>query len=252
MVSKLIHPQIVYEDDNTIVINKPSGLITHQKNIDDKQPSVVDWVIEKYPELKGIGEPFIASGHETARAGIVHRLDKDTSGLMIVAKNNETFFYFKNLFQTRKIKKHYLALVHGQLKNTTGTISSPLGRIGMKRTTKIEGKKLIDKKEAETEYKVIKKYDDFSLLELTPKTGRTHQLRVHLNSISHPIAGDLIYGFKKLPPPPELTRLFLHAYKLEFITPSFAKASEGKPDGKALNLEADLPEDLQNTLNKLQ
>lgn len=235
-------PQIVYKDSNLIVINKPAGLITHQKNIDDKQPSVVDWVVENYPKLKNVGEPFVASGKETARAGIIHRLDKDTSGLLLIAKNNKTFFYFKNLFQTKKIRKYYLALVHGQPKKPKGTINSPLGRIGLKRTTKITGKKLIDQKEAETEYKTIKNYKDFTLLELAPKTGRTHQLRVHLNSIGHPITGDPIYGFKKLSPPPNLNCLFLHAYKLEFTT----------PDGKSLALETDLPEDLQNTLNKLQ
>lgn len=235
-------PQIVYEDDNFLVINKPSGLITHQKNLEDKQLSVVDWVVKNYPELKEIGEPFIASGAPVPRAGIVHRLDKDTSGLMIVAKNNDAFFYFKNLFQTRKIKKHYLALVHGRPKEPKGTISSPLGRIGMKRTTKIIGKKLIDKKEAETEYRTIKNSTDFTLLELTPKTGRTHQLRVHLNSIGHPVAGDPVYGFKKLLPPPGLDRLFLHAYKLEFPT----------PDGKSLVLEADLPDNLQKVINSIE
>src|SRR3989338_2028715 len=151
-------PQIIYDGGDFFVINKPAGLITHQKNIDDKQPSVVDWVIENYPELKDIGEPFIASGKETARAGIVHRLDKDTSGLIIIAKNNEAFFYFKNLFQTRKIKKHYLALIHERPKESKGIISSPLGRIGMKRTTKITGKRLIDKKEAETEYRTVRNF----------------------------------------------------------------------------------------------
>ncbi len=235
-------PQIVYEDSNIIVINKPAGLITHQKNINDKQPSVVDWVIRNYPELKNIGEPFIASGAEVSRAGIVHRLDKDTSGLLLIAKNNKAFFYLKNLFQTRKIKKYYIALVHGQLKNRGSIISSPLGRIGLKRTTKITGRKLIDKKEAETEYKTVKNYRDYALLELSPKTGRTHQLRVHLNSIGHPIAGDTIYGFKKLSPLPGLERLFLHAYGLRFVT----------PDGKAVNIEADIPNDLQNVLNTLQ
>lgn len=235
-------PQIVYEDNDIIVINKPAGLITHQKNIDDKQPSVVDWVIANYPELKDVGEPFIASGAEVTRAGIVHRLDKDTSGLLLIAKNNEAFFYLKNLFQTRKIKKYYLALIHGKPKESSGTISSPLGRIGLKRTTNITGKKLIDEKEAETEYKTVKNFKDYTLLELSPKTGRTHQLRVHLNSIGHPVAGDPIYGFKKLSPPPELERLFLHAYKLEFTT----------RNGKALFLEVDMPDDLQNVLNKLQ
>ncbi len=238
----IMQPQIIYEDSNFIVIDKPTGLITHQKNIDDIQPSIVDWVVKNYPEIKNIGEPFIASGTEVPRAGIVHRLDKDTSGLMIIAKNNDAFFYFKDLFQTRKIKKHYLALVHGQLKELKGIISSPLGRIGMKRTTKITGKKLIDKKEAETEYQTIKKFTDFTLLELTPKTGRTHQLRVHLNSIGHPIAGDMVYGFKKLSPPPNLNRLFLHAYKLQFPA----------PDGKSIVLEADLPEELQKVLNMIE
>lgn len=237
-----MQPQIVYEDSNFLVINKPAGLITHQKNLEDKQPSIVDWVVTNYPKLKDVGEPFIASGSPVSRAGIVHRLDKDTSGLMIIAKNDNAFFYFKNLFQTKKIKKHYLALVHGQLKEPRGIISSPLGRIGMKRTTKIIGKKLIDKKEAETEYQTVKKFSDFTLLELMPKTGRTHQLRVHLNSIGHPIAGDMVYGFKKLPAPGELKRLFLHAYKLEFPT----------PDSKSLVLEADLPEDLQKVLNSIK
>jgi len=147
--------EIVYEDPDLIVINKPAGLITHQKNIDDKQPSVVDWVIEDYPKLKDVGEPFIASGYPVPRAGIVHRLDKDTSGLLLIAKNNEAFFYFKNLFQTRKIKKHYLALVHGRPKEPKGIISSPLGRIGMKRTTQMTGKKLVDGKESVTEYRSV-------------------------------------------------------------------------------------------------
>ena len=225
-----------------MVLTKPAGLITHTKNISDKKESFTGRLIDNSPELKNIGEPFIASGKEIHRAGVVHRLDKDTSGLLLVAKNNKAFFYFKNLFQTRKIKKYYLALVHGKPKEQKGTISAPLGRIGLKRTTKITGKKLIDKKEAETEYKTIKNYREFSFLELSPKTGRTHQLRVHLNSIGHPIAGDSIYGFRKLSAPLGLNRLFLHAYKLEFIT----------PDNKRLTLETDPPEDLQKVLNELR
>src|SRR3989338_8848065 len=156
-------PQIVYEDDNILVINKPSGLITHQKNLEDNQPSVVDWVIKNYPDLKDVGEPFIASGAEVTRAGIVHRLDKDTSGLLLIAKNNEAFFYLKDLFQTKKIRKYYLALIHGKPKEPKGIIGYPLGRIGLKRTTKITCKKLIDEKEAETEYKTIKNFRDYTL-----------------------------------------------------------------------------------------
>src|SRR3990167_7499884 len=220
-----MEPEIVYEDERLLVLNKPAGLITHPKNINDTQESITSWLVKKSPEIKNIGEPFVASGHEVPRAGVVHRLDKDTSGLILVAKDNEAFFYLKKLFQDRKIKKHYLALVNGRPKDSKGTILAPLGRIGLKRTTKIIGDKLIDKKEAQTEYQTVKNYPStgsrqtYTLLEVLPKTGRTHQIRVHLNSIGHPVAGDLIYGFKKSSPPPGLKRLFLHAYKLELVDP---------------------------------
>jgi len=237
-----MNPKIIYEDNDLIVIDKPSGLIVHRKNLDDSQPSVVDWVVKNYPELENIGEPFSASGKDTSRAGIVHRLDKEASGLLIIAKNANSFSYFKELFQNREIKKHYLALVSGRPKQSKGTITSPLGRIGLKRTTRIIGNKLIDKKDAETSYKTIKEYTDYTLLEVTPKTGRTHQIRVHLNSIQTPIAGDKIYSFKKAKTPSGLNRLFLHAYKLEFKT----------PDDKSLILETDLPEDLSRFLENLK
>lgn len=249
----LLSPQVIYEDGDLLVLNKPAGLITHPKNISDTQDSVTGWLIEKYPEIKNVGEPFVASGKEVPRAGVVHRLDKDTSGLLLVAKNNEAFFYLKKLFQDKKVKKHYLSLVNDRPKKSKGVISSPLGRIGLKRTTKIIGNKLIDKKEAETEYKVLKTYslparpagglaNRYSLLEVVPKTGRTHQIRVHLNSIGTPVAGDPVYGFKRAVPPPGLDRLFLHAYKLEFTSPS----------GKQLVIESDLPQDLQNILKMLE
>src|SRR3989344_3262209 len=255
---------IVYEDSNIIVINKPAGLITHQKNLMDTQPSVVDWVIENYPKLKDIGEPFIASGAEVSRAGIVHRLDKETSGLLLIAKNETAFEYMKKQFQKHAIHKHYYALVFGQPKESSGIIDAPLGRIGMKRTTQMTGKKLIDGKESITEYKTIRNFpakggsqpeadqplagaktsggNKFTLMDVSPKTGRTHQIREHLKSIGCPVAGDTIYAPKGWQQPKDLTRLFLHAYKLQFVT----------PDGQSLTLESDLPEDLQNILNKLQ
>jgi len=233
---------IVYEDNDILVLNKPSELITHPKNISDTQSSVTGWLIKNYPEIENVGEAFVASGKEVPRAGVVHRLDKDTSGLLIIAKNNEAFFYFKNLFQEKKIKKYYLALVGGRPKKPKDTISAPLGRIGLKRTAQITGKKLIDKKEALTEYKTVKNFQKYTLLEVAPQTGRTHQIRVHLNFIGHSVAGDPIYGFKRSSPPPGLKRLFLHAYKLSFVA----------PDGKSLTLETELPEDLQNVLSKLQ
>ena len=235
-------PSIVYEDNNILVLNKPAGLITHPKNISDTQDSVTSWLIEKYPDIKNVGEPFIASGKEVPRAGVVHRLDKDTSGLLMVAKDNKSFFYLKNLFQERKIKKLYLALANGRPKESKGIISAPLGRIGLKRTTKIIGKKLIDQKDAVTEYRTVKEFKGYTLLEVSPRTGRTHQIRVHLNSIGTPVVGDNIYGFKKSTQPANFERLFLHAYKLEFVT----------PDGKKLVLETDLPDELQKVLNMLE
>ncbi len=231
----------VYEDKNLLVINKPAGLIVHPKNATDNQESVVSWLTKEYPGIENVGEPFIASGSESPRAGIVHRLDKDTSGLLVVAKNNETFDYLKSLFKTRKIQKHYYALVYGRPKESPGIIDAPLGRIGLKRTTRLSGTKLIDSKSAVTEYAIKQSFAKYTLLDVAPKTGRTHQIRVHLQSIGCPIVGDLIYGPKGWQKPAELTHLFLHAYKLEFTT----------QDGKSLVLECDLPQDLQKVLEDL-
>ncbi|KKS25156.1 MAG: hypothetical protein A3G02_03425 [Candidatus Yanofskybacteria bacterium RIFCSPLOWO2_12_FULL_44_13b] len=232
---------IVYEDSNLIVVNKPCGLIVHPKNKNDEQKSLCNWVKENYPNLENVGEPFDASGDKIPRWGILHRLDKETSGLIIIAKNQSSFDYFKNLFQTHGISKNYYALVYGQPKEKSGTIDLPLGRIGLKRTTQITGKKLIDKKESVTEYAVLKLFDKYSLLDVSPKTGRTHQIRVHLKSIGHPIVGDFVYAPKDWPLPEGLNHLFLHAYKLVFTA----------PDGKALSIESDLPQDLQNVINKI-
>lgn len=235
-------PQIVYEDNDLIVINKPSGLITHPKNIDDKQSSLTDWVIANYPQLKDVGEPFIASGAPLPRCGIVHRLDKDTSGLIVIAKNQTAFEYMKKQFQNHTIHKYYYTLVFGRPKDSSGIINEPLGRIGMKRTTQMIGKKMIDGKDSVTEYKTLKNFDKFTFLDISPKTGRTHQIRVHLKSIGCPVVGDIVYSPKGWQQPKDLNRLFLHAYKLELTTPS----------GKALTLETDLPEELQNIINTLK
>lgn len=225
---------IVYEDSNLLVINKPAGIAVHKAGPTDDQLTIVDEVLVEYPEIAQVGEDPI-------RPGIVHRLDKETSGLMIVAKTNPAFFYLKGLFQNRKISKHYQALVHGVVKNKTGTIDVPLGKLGTKQTTQLHGKKELVVRDAVTDYEVLKTYAGFTLLDVAPLTGRTHQIRVHLKSIGHPIVGDTLYAPKGLPTPPESTRLFLHAYRLSFIT----------PDGKSLTLETDLPIELQNILKDL-
>lgn len=232
----------VYEDDDILVVIKPFGLITHPKNAADQQEALTTWVASNYPNLKQVGEPFTASGASLPRCGIVHRLDKETSGLIVIAKNEKAFSYMKNLFQNREISKSYLALVYGHPVKPSGIIDAPLGRIGMKRTTQIQGKKLIDSKEAITEYEVIKTFEKYSLVKVSPKTGRTHQIRVHLKSMGTPVAGDKVYAPQRASQLPSLNRLFLHAYKLEFTTPS----------GKALTLETDLPEELQAVIDELE
>jgi len=231
-----MNPQIIYEDDDLLIINKPSGLITHPKNSEDKQESVTGWLIEQHPEIKMVGE-------DPLRPGLVHRLDKDTSGLMVIAKNQNSFLYLKGLFQDKKIKKFYLALVNGRPKEPKGIIDAPMGRIGMKRTTQLHGKKkLKDEKTAVTEYSTLKNFRDFTLLEVSPHTGRTHQIRVHLKSIGTSVAGDPLYGHKNPNGPKQPERLFLHAHKLQFVS----------PDGKSLAFEMDLPEDLQKFINELE
>lgn len=222
---------IVYDDNDILVLNKPSGISVHKTHPQDPHETLVDFILEKYPEIQSVGEdPF--------RPGIVHRLDKETSGLMIVTKNQKTFEYFKNLFQTRQIKKTYLALIHGRPKEKKGRIKLSLGKIGTKQTTQLIGKKELTERAAVTDYEVIKEFPNFSLLQVRPQTGRTHQIRVHLKSIGHPIVCDTIYGTKKSICPPELGRLFLHAKKLEFKN----------IDGQNMVLEVDPPAELTNFL----
>lgn len=227
---------IVYEDGDILVINKPAGLLVHPKNGEDESESVAGWLIKKYPNIKNVGDPSTSSGQEIPRPGIVHRLDKNTSGLLIIAKTQSAFLHLKKLFQERKIEKKYIAMVHGSFKEKSGIIKSPIGKIGAKQTTRIHGKKELKIKEATTEYRVLKRFGDYSLLEVSPKTGRTHQIRIHLNSISHPVVGDNLYGKKK--DEFNLNRLFLHAAYLKFTSPS----------GKAIVLEADLPDKLNKII----
>ena len=152
-------------------------------------------------------------------AQLVHRLDRDTSGLMVIAKNQKTFELLKNQFQNRQIKKKYIALVCGNFKDKTGIIAKSISKSkkrGGSQTTTPIGKC----REAITRYKVIKEYPNYSLVEAEPETGRTHQIRVHFASIGHPIAGDEKYKFKRQPVIPELNRQFLHASYLQFQMPN--------------------------------
>ncbi len=218
-------PLVIFENENMVVINKPAGLLVHGVLGKEMGKTLVDWIANRYPEMKKVGDDPVS------RPGIVHRLDRDTSGIMVLARKQKYFEYLKSLFGGRKIEKKYLAWVWGIPKKDSGTIDSPIGiRPGSIRRSIHSGKMA---KEAVTDYalKECREYDGRKacLLEVSPKTGRTHQIRVHLASIGHPIIGDPVYGNKS-----ERSvkgRMKLHAFSLGL---------EIEP-GKRVLFEADPP-----------
>lgn len=224
--------QVLHKDKNFLVINKPAGVLVHSVK-GKEQKSLVDWLVKNYPEIRNVGD------EPETRPGIVHRLDKDTSGIMLIARNQTAFDYFKNQFQEHKIKKTYIALVWGLVTPKKGIIEKPIGlKTGTtKRTVYLKTAKMI--KEAKTEYKAIKFLklgdNDFTLLEVRPLTGRTHQIRIHFSSIGHPVVGDKLYGKHETF---GLNRHFLHAESLEFTS----------PEGSRMKCSIDLPEELQSFL----
>jgi 23S rRNA pseudouridine1911/1915/1917 synthase len=239
--------EIIYEDENLLAIDKPAGILAHgikrpsfAKATDGtardrrQEETLTDWLVERYPEIKKVGDD------PENRPGIVHRLDKDTSGIMLIAKTQPYFEYLKSLFQKHEVEKTYRALVYGELAAKEGTIKKSIGiKPGTLKRTVFGGKKI---QPAETRYKVLEKFKDFSLVEVWPKTGRTHQIRVHLSSIGHPVVGDVLYAgklAKKINL--GLNRQFLHAYSIEFNLES----------GKRVKLTADLPEDLDKAIKSL-
>ena len=189
---------IIYEDDNVIVIDKPVGVISHARGKYWNEASVASFVRDKVKDIDG------------ERAGIVHRLDRATSGVMICAKNAETLSMLQKQFSQRKTKKIYFAVVEGTPEPSHAVIEVPLGRNPNKPQTFRADK---SGKISSSEYEVIKHNNEYALLRLTPKTGRTHQLRVHLQYVKHPILGDELYGDSKA------ERLFLHAQSLEITLP---------------------------------
>ncbi len=239
-------PKVIYEDENFVAVNKPAGILVHAAHAESGEPTLVDWLSARYPEIRSVGDD------PKNRPGIVHRLDKDTSGVILVARNQDYFDYLKGLFQKREIQKTYLVLLSGRLKEARGIIEKPIGlKPGtVKRTTKTDRAKLV--KEAVTEYlvKARLEYDDpdtaekektpYSLVQAFPKTGRTHQIRIHFASLGTPVAGDKLYGQKR--DPLNLPGQFLHAESVEFSLKS----------GSRIKISADLPDDLAEVLAKLK
>lgn len=223
---------IVYENNDIIVIDKPAGLVVHPSDSTPKG-TLVNALMAKYPEIKNVGE-------DPLRPGIVHRLDKDTSGLIVAAKNNPAFQFLKNQFQNRDAAKKYIALVSGKIKEQRGIISASIGRFKTKQIivdSAKKGQEIKKSRPAITEYEVIKYINNYTLVSAMPKTGRMHQLRVHFAYIGHPIIGDQKYGHKK--ERGLLNRQFLHASELTLKL----------PDGKIKTFTSELPKDLKEFLS---
>ncbi len=222
--------EIVYEDNDLAVINKPAGLVVHP-SYGHWEGTLVNALLYHLDGLSTIGG--------IKRPGIVHRLDKLTSGLMLVAKNDFSHIELSKAIKERKISRMYLALVYDRFKEDKFSIEAPIGR------HQNERKKMTvraDSRYAKTNAKVIKQYKDYALLELSLVTGRTHQIRVHLSYIKHPIVGDDIYGRKKSKKSLGLNRPFLHAYKIRFNHPK---------TGKRLEFEKGLPGELTEALESI-
>ena len=221
---------IIYEDDDMLVINKEKGIVVHPGN-GNPDGTLANAVMAKCKgSLSGIGGKI--------RPGIVHRIDKDTSGLIIVAKNDTAHINLSKQIQDRKVKKTYIALVRGVIKENEATINMPIGRSSKDRKKMAVTK---DGKEAITHFKVLKRYNGFTLLEVKLETGRTHQIRVHLSEIGYPIVGDEVYSNGKNPF--GVKGQMLHAEKLELKHPR---------TGKDLTFEAPVPKYFANIINQLE
>ena len=228
--------EIIFADNNLLVLNKPASILVHPTQADEKN-TLVNFLIEKNPEIKNLDWP------DKTRIGVVHRLDKNTSGTILIAKNNKTLEALQKEFQERRVVKKYLALVCGPIKED-GELITTLGRAPKDRRKQ----KVFDlneesesKRRAETKYTILKEFKDYTLLEVEIKTGRKHQIRAHMAHLQHPITGDTLYGFKNQKNPKGLTGQFLHSkyLKLNIL-------------GKEMEFESELPNNLKKTLEELK
>jgi 23S rRNA pseudouridine1911/1915/1917 synthase len=214
---------VLYEDAAVIAVNKPAGLTVHA-GAGQHDGTLVNRLVHRFHALSQLG------GEQ--RPGIVHRLDKDTSGVLLVARTDAAHRALAAQFAARTVEKIYVALVHGQLRADSGRITKPIARDPVRRTRMTA--RLASGREALTDYRVLRRFDKFTLLEVRIGTGRTHQIRVHLASIGHPVVGDSTYGAKN-----DLPRLLLHAWRIGFVSPA---------TGERVSVEAPLPPELEQWL----
>jgi 23S rRNA pseudouridine1911/1915/1917 synthase len=237
-----MEPKIIYEDDSLLVLEKPAGWIVNDATTTSNQPTIQNWLRRNFQ--------FPISNDQLLRNGIVHRLDKETSGILLVAKTKEAFEKLQQEFKERKVEKTYTALVHGKVSpplGGDGIIEVPVGRLPWRRD---RFGVLPGGRKAETRYRVISNIkfpitnEKFTLLELKPKTGRTHQIRIHLKYIGHPIVADDFYAGRKTARNDRkwCPRLFLHAGGIKFQHPE---------TGEMMEFASELPPDLQKSLEQL-
>ncbi len=246
--------KIIYEDKDVLVINKPAGLVAHSDGR-TKEFTLANWLLENYPEIKNVGESWETQNGEArekkiiARPGIVHRLDRDTSGVMVVAKTEESFNSLKEQFKNRKVQKEYRVILGGTFGSgaDAGTIDKPIGKSQSDfRKFSAQPGARGTMRDAITEYKVISSVgagnSGYSYVSAAPKTGRTHQIRVHFKAVHHSVLGDKLYGVKKVADiTTEVPRIMLHAHTISFKNLA----------GEAVEYTAELPEDFINVLNTI-
>ena len=239
--------KIIYEDNDFLVLDKPSGITVNRADTTKNEETVQDFIENKFPELKS----NLDASDFYKRAGIVHRIDKETSGILLVAKTLKAFENLQAQFRERTVLKTYVALVHGNVLPLVGEIEVPIARLPWNRE---RFGVLAGGREASTKYKVIetlinstdkKNREALTLLELSPKTGRTHQIRVHLKYFNHPIFGDYLYAGRKTSRKDReiLPRVFLHAKNITFNHPV---------NGKKLSFESPLPYELTSAIERLK
>lgn len=229
-----IAPDIVHQDESIIVVNKPSGLLTHP-DVPGESETLANALIARFPEIAEVGE-------SPDRPGIVHRLDREASGLLVMAKTQDAYGSLKSQFKNHEVEKEYLVLVSGAPPEDSGTITLPIGR--MKGTGKMAARheKKPGDRSAVTHYRVVERFRDATLLSVRTETGRTHQIRVHMKSLGTPVAGDALYAIKRAKAI-RTPRLFLHAARLSFTHPGTKVKAE---------FTSPLPDELNEVLDRLK
>lgn len=218
---------VLYEDEDVIAINKAAGMVVHS-GAGRHSGTLVNALLHRYSKLSGVGDPL--------RPGIVHRLDRLTSGVLLIARNDAAHRDLARQFSSREVEKVYLALVRGAIKSEAGRITTPITRDPRHRLRMTS--KLASGRSAITEYRVLRRFANFTLLEVKIHTGRTHQIRVHMASTGHPVVGDTLYGAPASP----LGRYFLHAHRISFTRPA---------SSQRITVTAPLPVELEGFLNRL-